>query len=187
MLDGDAGTLTGCTTRLREAPSAKVGIRYVAHRRDRRTDCAGYGLAATVVDVQVLPASRSSLVYMALVTLLAAGLAIGVALFVLQTRVPNTDARFVVAAPEAVDCPVGTGKPVCYRYDVTNAGSGTAPVRCVIVPPASGSAVFTASGTTVYDSPGPVAAGEVYSLYAEVEADETAEVTRPTMGCAPVG
>ncbi|MGZ8631385.1 MAG: hypothetical protein ACXWZF_10540 [Actinomycetota bacterium] len=118
-------------------------------------------------------------------TLLAAGLAMGIALFVLQTRGPSSDARFMVATPEAVDCPVGSGKPVCYRYDVTNAGSGVAPLRCVIVPPAAGTAVFTATGTTVYDSPGPVAAGDMYSLYTEVEADERAEVERPTVGCGP--
>ena len=158
-----------------------------AYGRDRRTDCAGRDLAATVVGVQVLPASRSSLVYVALVTLLAAGLAIGVALFVLQTRAPSTDARFEVAAAQAVDCPLGSGKPVCYRFDVTNAGPGVAPLRCVVVPPTSGTAIFTASGTTVYDSPGPVAVGDVFSLYTEVEADEEATVERPSVGCSAVG
>ncbi|MGH2629229.1 MAG: hypothetical protein ACRDHI_01545 [Actinomycetota bacterium] len=133
--------------------------------------------------MQTVPASRSSLVYIALVTLLAAGIAIAVALFVLQTRGPGSDAEFVVAAPEAVDCPVGSGKPVCYRSDVTNAGSGVAPLRCVIAPPASGTAVFTASGTSMYESDGPVAEGDTYSLYTEVEAGEEAEVTMPTVGC----
>jgi hypothetical protein len=124
---------------------------------------------------------------MALVTVLAAGLAIGVALFVLQTRAPTTDARFEVAAARAVDCPLGTGKPVCYRFDVTNAGPGVAPLRCVVVPPAAGTAVFTASGTTIYDSPGPVAVGDVYSLYTEVEAGEEDTVERPSVGCSAIG
>lgn len=124
---------------------------------------------------------------MALVTMLAAGLAIGVALFVLQTRAPSTDARFEVATAQAVDCPLGSGKPVCYRFDVTNSGPGVAPLRCVVVPPASGTAVFTASGSTIYDSPGLVAVGDVYSLYTEVEAGGEATVERPSVGCSPVG
>jgi hypothetical protein len=136
--------------------------------------------------VKTGPASRSSLVYMALVTLLAAGIAVAFALFVLQTRGPGTDAEFVVADAEAVECPLGSGKPVCYRFDVTNAGSGVAPLRCVIAPPESGTAVFTASGTSVYESDGPVAEGDTYSLYVEVEADDEAEVAQPSLGCGVV-
>lgn len=133
--------------------------------------------------MKTVPASRSSLVYIALVTLLAAGIAIAFALFVLQTRGPGSDAEFVIADPEAVECPLGSGKPVCYRFDVTNAGSGVAPLRCVIAPPPSGTAVFTASGTSVYESDGPVAQGDTYSLYTEVEAGDDAEVAQPTLGC----
>jgi len=134
--------------------------------------------------VQLLPQNRSTIWYMALVVLLVSGLAIGVALFVLQARGPVAESEFTVATAQAVDCPVGSGVPVCYRFDVTNTGGGDGAVRCVVVPADAGSAVFTASGTTVYESDGAVAAGDTYSLYTEVEAEEGESVVeQPAVAC----
>ena len=138
--------------------------------------------------VQLLPRERSTVWYVALVTVLGAGLAIGVLLFVLQARGPGADAEFLVAAPQAVDCPSGSGVPVCYRFDVTNTGGGGGAMRCLVSPLGGGSAVFTASGTSVYESDGPVAVGDTYSLYTEVEAgDGGSVVERPTMACESAG
>ena len=138
--------------------------------------------------VQLLPQDRSTVWYVALVTVLAAGLAIGVLLFVLQARGPGADAEFLVASPEAVDCPSGSGVPVCYRFDVTNTGGGGGAMRCLVRPIGDGSAVFTASGTGLYESDGPVAVGDTYSLYTEVEAgDGSSVVERPTLACQSVG
>jgi hypothetical protein len=134
--------------------------------------------------VELAPQNRSTVGYMALVVLLAAGLAIGVALFILQARGPGSEAEFTVATAQAVDCPAGSGVPVCYRFDVTNTGRGAGPVRCLVAPTGGGSAAFTASGTNAYQSDGPVAVGDTYSLYTEVEAAEGEDVVdRPTVGC----
>ena len=134
--------------------------------------------------VQLLPQNRSTIWYVALVVLLVAGLAIGAALFVLQARGPVADPEFAVAAPQAVDCPVGSGVPVCSRFDVTNTGGGDGAVRCVVVPADGGSAVFTASGNTVYESDGPVTVGDTYSLYTEVQAAEGGTVVeQPEVAC----
>ena len=132
--------------------------------------------------VQLLPQNRSTIWYMALVVLLVAGLAIGVALSC--CRGSGRRPEFTVATAQAVDCPVGSGVPVCYRFDVTNTGGGDGAVRCVVVPADAGSAVFTASGTTVYESDGPVAVGDTYSLYTEVEAAEGETVVeQPAVAC----
>jgi hypothetical protein len=138
--------------------------------------------------VQLLPQNRSTVGYLALVVLLVAGLAIGVMLFVLQARGPVATAEFAVAAPQAVDCPAGTASPTCYRFDVANTGGGAAAMRCVVSATGGGSAVFLATGTPTYESDGPVAVGDTYALYTEVEpaADETV-AERPTVGCGAAG
>lgn len=134
--------------------------------------------------VQVLPQNRSTLVYVALVTLLITGLAVGVALFVLQARGPGNDAEFAVAAGEPVDCPTGSGVPVCYRFDVTNSGGGASELECVAVPSDGGTAVFSASGSETYRSDGPVEVGDTYSLYVEAApTGEGREVGRPEVAC----
>ena len=134
--------------------------------------------------MQMLPRNSSTIWYMALVVLLAAGLAIGIALFALQARGPVGAAEFVVETGSAVDCPAGSGAPVCYRFDVTNAGAGPGALECTVMPIGGGDAVFTASSTAVYRSEGPVTVGDTYSLYTEVRAaGDEAEVGRPGLAC----
>jgi hypothetical protein len=134
--------------------------------------------------VQLVPQNRSTIGYMALVVLLVAGLAIGVALFVLQTRGSVGSADLVVAPGTAVDCPDGSGAPVCYVFDVTNAGGGAEPMECIVVAAAGGKATFTASGSELYQSDGPVSVGDTYSLYTEVSpAEGESEVGRPEVLC----
>lgn len=138
--------------------------------------------------MQILPQNRSTLWFLALNVLLITGLAAGVALFVLQMRGPVGETEFTVAPPQAVDCPTGSGVPVCYRFDVTNTGGGAGPMRCAVSPADESAAVFTASGSGVYESDGPVAAGDTYALYTEVEAAEgTTIADRPTVACMPSG
>jgi len=152
--------------------------------KDRLCRFAGRGYGGLV---ELLPQNRSTLVYVALVVLLIGGLAMGIALFVLQARGPVADAEFTVAAPQAVDCPSGSGVPVCYRFDVTNTGAGVGAVRCGVVSADAGNAVFTASGSSLYESDGPVAVGDTYSLYVEVEATDGKNVVeRPSVGCQPL-
>ena len=134
--------------------------------------------------MQLLPQNRSTIGYMALVVLLVAGLAIGVALFVLQTRGSVGSADLVVAPAAPVDCPEGSGAPVCYVFDVTNAGGGNEPMECIAVAAEGGKAIFTASGTELYQSDGPISVGDTYSLYTEVSpAEGETEVGRPEVLC----
>lgn len=137
--------------------------------------------------MDILPQNRSTIVYVALVVLLVAGLAMGIALFALQARGPIGAAEFVVETGTSVECPVGTGAPVCYRFDVTNAGAGAGPVECLALPAGGGTVVFTASGSDVYRSDGPVAIGDMYSLYTEVRADGGMTAGRPEVACAAAG
>jgi len=135
-------------------------------------------------NVQLVPQNRSTIGYMALVVLLVAGLAIGVALFVLQTRGSVGSAELVVAPAAPVDCPQGSGAPVCYVFDVTNAGGGSEPMECMAVAAEGGRAIFTASKSELYQSDGPIAVGDTYSLYTEVTpADGGTEVGRPEVVC----
>jgi len=135
-------------------------------------------------EVQLVPQNRSTIGYMALVVLLVAGLAIGVALFVLQTRGSVGSADLVVAPGTAVDCPEGSGAPVCYVFDVTNAGGGAEPMECIVIAAEDGKAIFTASESELYQSDGPIAVGDTYSLYTEVSpAEGKTEVGRPEVVC----
>ena len=77
--------------------------------------------------------------------------------------------------------------PVCYRFDVTNIGAGAALMRCVVAPKGDATAEFTASGSSVYDSPRPVEPDETYPMYVEVDAGSTDNeiAAAPSMGCGP--
>lgn len=136
--------------------------------------------------MQLLPQNRSTVGYLALVTLLFGGVAIGVMLFFLQAQGGSApQAEFAVSAPQAVDCPADSTAPGCYRFDVANTGGGAVAMRCLVSPSVAGTAVFLATGTTVYESDGAVSVGDTYALYTEVEPAEGSTVTEsPTVQCA---
>jgi hypothetical protein len=134
--------------------------------------------------VELMPQNRSTLGYLALLVLLAAGIAIGLALFALQARAPLAHAEFTVAEGEGVECPAGSGAPTCFRFDVTNTGAGTGQLECIVVPTGEGSAVFTASGEDRYLSSGPVPAETTYPMYTEVtQAAGETTVEMPAVAC----
>ena len=70
--------------------------------------------------VQLLPQNRSTIWYMALVVLLVSGLAIGVALFVLQARGPVADPEFTVASPQGPNARI----PNTSRFSRLRVGQG---------------------------------------------------------------
>jgi hypothetical protein len=130
---------------------------------------------------------HSGRTYTVLVVLLAGLIALGAMLVVLVTGGGRiSSASFEVAAPEAVECPFGSGAPVCYRYNVTNTGDAPSFVRCELTPAGDSTAVF-GNGSTSYESPIEMAATDVYRVYVQIEAGPSGEVTSPPMvGCAPV-
>ena len=99
------------------------------------------------------PPIHSGRTYTVLVVLLAGLIALGAMLLVLVTGGGSiSSASFEVAVPEAVECPFGSGAPVCYRYNVTNTGDAPSFVRCELTPAGDTTAVF-GNGSTSYESP----------------------------------
>lgn len=131
---------------------------------------------------------HSGRTYTVLVVLLAGLIVLGATLVVLAvggTRLSS--ASFEVAAAEAVDCPFGSGAPVCYRYNVSNVGDAPSFVRCELTPAGDTTAVFD-NGSTSYESPVEMKAGDVYRMYVKIEAGPSGSVTSsPMVGCAAVG
>jgi hypothetical protein len=128
---------------------------------------------------------RSNLAYNLLAVLLALGLAAGAALLFLSTNTAPRVAELGVGLPESVDCPFGSGAPVCYRYDLVNSGSASSFVRCEVAASGDTTAVF-GNGETSYEGAGALEAGETWHLYVQVQAGEKDVVTEPTVGCGPV-
>ena len=115
--------------------------------------------------------------------LLMIGLAAAGVLFLLLLGGPSARGRFETATPAAIDCPRGTGAPVCYGVDVTNAGEGAQQVRCEVAPGPDTAALF-ANGSDVYISSVPVESGRTIKLYVEVSPSEGSNiVSRPSVSC----
>jgi hypothetical protein len=128
---------------------------------------------------------RSNAVYNVLVVVLVAGLAAGVALLFLTTSAPARSADLTLGLPESVDCPFGSGAPVCYRFDLVNSGAAGAFVRCEVIPAGDTTAVF-GNGETTYEGADALDAGEKWHLYVQVEAGADGTVTEPMVGCGQV-
>ncbi len=128
---------------------------------------------------------RSNAAYNALAILLAAGLALGAGLLFLSTNAAPRVAEVGVGQAESIDCPSGSGAPVCYRYEVVNSGTATAFVRCAVIPGGDTTAVF-GNGETSYEGVTGLEPGEDWLLYVEVEAGPTDVVTEPMVDCGEV-
>jgi hypothetical protein len=120
-----------------------------------------------------------------LTALLAIALAAGAVLLVLLMR-GSSGGRFEAAAPAAIDCPSGTGTPVCYGVVVTNVGDTAAQMRCEVSPGPDTAAVFS-NGTDAYIGDVPIEAGRRVRLTVEVSPSEGSNVvSRPTVSCEAV-
>ena len=119
---------------------------------------------------------------MALTALLIVAITAGAVLFFLLLRGPSIG-RFEVGTPVAVDCPSGTGAPVCYEADVANVGEAAQQVRCQVTPGPDTAALF-ANGDDVYLSSAPIEAGRSIQLFIEVSPSQGSEiVSRPGVSC----
>ena len=72
--------------------------------------------------------------YTVLVIALVGLIGAGAARLFMTTGSPRAGARFELGTGEAVDCPFGTGSPVCYRFNMTNTGGAEGYARCVVAP-----------------------------------------------------
>jgi len=118
-----------------------------------------------------------------LTSLLVIGLAAGAVLFVMLWRGPSSAGHFETATPAAVDCPTGSGTPVCYGVEVTNTGEGAQQVRCEVSPGPDTAALFS-NGSGVYVSDAPVEAGGTLQLTVEVSPSQgSTTVSVPSVSC----
>lgn len=120
-------------------------------------------------------------------TILTALLIVAVAafaiLFFLLWQGPSAVGRFETAMPVAVDCPSGTGVPVCYNTDVTNVGETAQQVRCQVMPGPDTAALFD-NGDDVYSSPVPLEPGSSITLLVRVSPSNGATVvSQPSITC----
>ncbi len=126
---------------------------------------------------------RPSPTYYIAIVVLVASLAIGsVLFFLLVSRPAGETLRFDVANAAPEDCPAGTGAPVCYRFNVTNAGEAQGTALCTTGAPAGTEALFANDQPSVVI---PLEAGETRGLLVKVSPIDTATVGQPTMSCAP--
>ena len=90
-------------------------------------------------------------------------------------------ARFDVAAPEGVECPVGEGTPACFSFGVTNLGSEPSLVECIATV-SPGTASFL-NDMPIYTSSAPFEPGITEQLIVKVDQGDAGSVAEPAMIC----
>jgi len=113
--------------------------------------------------------------------LLVAGIVLAVLLLVLLVRSPGSGLRLAVGNAVGTACPAGQGIPVCFDVAVTNTGSETAAVRCVVEAAKGNSATFLSSGRT-YTTAGTLRPGQPLELGVAVTT-QTDMVLTPVVTC----
>jgi len=116
--------------------------------------------------------------------LIVAGLVLAGLLLILLVRSPGSGARLAVGNAVGTACPAGQGIPVCFDVTVTNTGSQTASIRCVVEAARGNAATFLASGRS-FTTPGPLRPGQPLQLQVAVTT-QTDVVLTPVVGCDPV-
>jgi hypothetical protein len=115
--------------------------------------------------------------------LVVAGLVLAGLLLILLVRSPGAGLRLAVGNPVGTACPPGDGIPVCFDVTVTNTGSETAVVRCIVEAAKGNSATFLASGRT-YTTAGTLRPGQPLELGVAVTT-QTDMVLTPAVTCDP--
>jgi hypothetical protein len=90
-------------------------------------------------------------------------------------------ARFDVAAPEGVECPVGEGTPACFSFGVTNLGTEPSLVECIATV-SPGTASFL-NDMPIYTSSAPFEPGITEQLIVKVDQGDAGSVAEPAMIC----
>jgi hypothetical protein len=117
-------------------------------------------------------------------TVLSIALLVSIAAFAvlvgLQVR-GDHPARFDVAGPDGVECPVGEGTPACFSFGVTNLGRRPSHVQCIATA-SPGQAAFL-NDMPVYTSSAPFEPGITEQLIVKVDQGDTGSVAEPVMTC----
>jgi hypothetical protein len=126
--------------------------------------------------------ARPSPAYYIALSLLAIGLLAGVSLFFLLTTRPGSSAASIdVSPPQPTQCAVGGHGTVCYRFTVSNTGSGSAFASCEVAP-ASGTEATFEEGVTV--KPVNLLEGAARDLIINVIPDQSDTLAAPTLSCS---
>ncbi len=126
--------------------------------------------------------ARPSPAYYIALGLLAFGLLAGLSLFLLLTTRPDSTTTSVrVSGALATSCTVGGHGTVCYRFTVTNAGSGPAFASCQVTA-ASGTQATFDDGLMV--KPVNLLEGQARDVTVSVVADESSTLAEPSVSCA---
>ena len=112
---------------------------------------------------------------------IVAGILLAGFLLMLLLRSPGSGLRLAVGNPIGTACPAGQGIPVCFDVTVTNTGSETAVVRCVVRAAKGNSATFLGSGRT-YTTAGTLRPGQPLQLGLAVTT-QTDMVLTPVVTC----
>jgi hypothetical protein len=113
--------------------------------------------------------------------LLVAGILLGGLLLGLLVRSPGSGLRLAVGNAVGTACPAGQGIPVCFEVTITNTGSETAVVRCIVEAAKGNSATFLANGRT-YTTAGTLRPGQPLELGVAVTT-QTDLVLTPIVSC----
>jgi len=126
---------------------------------------------------------RSSPPYYVVAVLLAIALGVFAVLLFLLTVKPAVTMSVAVGNQTPTECPVGSGAPACFRFDVTNTGARDGVASCVTTPTGATSAQFANGSRTAEVL---LSAGEVKQVYVKVVPIEGGdEVFAPLLVCRP--
>jgi hypothetical protein len=126
--------------------------------------------------------ARPSPGYYVALALLAIGLLAGASLFfLLATRSHSTSAAVDVSPPQPTQCTVGGHGTVCYRFVVSNSGSGPAFASCEVTAAKGTEATFE-DGQTV--KPVNLLDGQTRDLIVSVVPGDSDTLAAPSLSCS---
>ncbi len=113
--------------------------------------------------------------------MLGVGLLVALILLLLLTLRPsNGQMTLAIGEPHAEECPVGSGAPACFRFDVTNTGQADGVATCFAMAATGTEAVFANGADSVGVRLG---GGEVKGVYVKVTTLGSDEVLAPALRC----
>jgi hypothetical protein len=126
--------------------------------------------------------ARPSPAYYVALALLAIGLLAGASLFLLLATRPHSSSGSVgVSPPQPTQCTIGGHGTVCYRFILSNSGSGPAFATCEVTP-ASGTEATFEDGQTV--KPVNLLDGQTRELTVNVVPDQSDTLAAPSLSCS---
>jgi hypothetical protein len=100
-------------------------------------------------------------------------------------RPPGASATAGVSDLTTVECPAGFHAPVCYHFDLTNAGRGAGNFRCLLVS-ATGTVASFPDGTPEYVTKRAMEPGDSLTVMMKVQAIDGSTIGPPGVVCDPV-